>query len=140
MANVKIRIESQSEEQAQAEQAGGATTQTQKLAVASIFAQQAINFTKQVVNIGISNIANFSGNYVKQDQVQQAVSFLSEVAGVGTAFAVNPVAGFVALGGLALKYTSQAIKENREMTRAEYQTDYLRRISGNSTTNGSRTR
>lgn len=141
MPNVKIRVESVSNDELEAQKQGqevsGKQT-TEKLAVASIFAHQAINTTKQIVNYGISNIGNFTGDYIKQDRVQEVVNGIGDAVSVGIAFATSPIAGAIAVLGIATKKTFEVITENQNVKHAENQANYLRQRSGNSTQNGSR--
>lgn len=141
MADIKIRVSTaQAGEIAQAGQpAVTPSVPTEKLAVASIFAQQAVSLGKQVVSASINNIGNFTGDYVKQDQVQNIVDNVSTLASIGLSFAVSPVAGLVATAGFVTKSIINVVSENRQELKRERSVELLRERSGNSTTNGSRT-
>lgn len=141
MADVKIRVEAASRDELDGQRQGQEVKGgqgTEKIAVASIFAHQALNTAKQITNYAISNIGNFTGDYIKQDRVQTAVNAVSDMAAVGTAFAVNWVAGVVAIVGVGIKKTLDVVSENQNIRHAENNAEYLRIRSGNSTTNGSR--
>ena len=140
MANVNIRVQAVNEEeqtgipsQKKDEQKGAKPT------AKTLFIHYAINQAKQIVNYGISNIGNFTGDYTKQQQVQQSVDLLSDIAGIGVAFATNWVAGVIAIAGTTTKQVMGVISENQQMVHAERERQYLLERSGNSTKNGSRT-
>lgn len=142
MANVNIRVQSISSEE---QQTGIPTTQKESKsgganpAVASLFVHQAISTGKQILNYGISNIGNFTGDYVKQAQIQQGVDIATDIAGIGIAFATNWVAGLVAVVGVATKGILSSVSAMQEQKHLEHNTSYLIERSGNSTKNGSRT-
>lgn len=141
MADVKIRVEAVSRDELNAQKqgqevSGGATSQ--KLVVASIFAHQALNTAKQITNYAISNIGNFTGDYIKQDRIQETVGILTDMATIGTAFATNWIAGIVATIGVGTKRTLEYVSDFQKAKHVDRNVEYLRIRSGNSTTNGSR--
>lgn len=102
----------------------------------------------EIVNWSISNIGNFSGDYIKQANVQKAIGLTSKILGIGMAafhggMAGGPigalVAGTVALVGTGVSIaledranSFQVQKQNREIAQ-------LRELSGlNPLTNGGR--
>lgn len=140
MANVKIRVETISNEelatQKQGQEAKGQNSE--KLLTASLFVHQAMNVGKQIVNYAVSNIGNYTGDYVKQDRVQQAMDVVSTIGTIGVAFATNWVAGILTVGALAVKEGLNYRSEQQNIKHAENNAEYLRKRSGNSLTNGSR--
>lgn len=142
MPNVKVRVEAVSndelESQKQGEEVSKKDATGEKLVVASLFAHQALNTAKQITNYAISNIGNFTGDYAKQDRVQQIVNNVSDVGTIGVAFATNWVAGVVATIGVATKRVLEVVSDNQAIRHAEHNAEYLRKRSGDSTTNGSR--
>lgn len=144
MPSVKIRVESVSDDEINAQKQGqevtGKDVPTEKLAVASIFAHQAISTTKQIVNYGISNIGSFTGDYVKQDQVQHAVGIVSDISSIVVGAAAGGwVGAIVATLGVATKHVMSAVTEEKNAQHQERAVELLRARSGNYTTNGSRT-
>lgn len=143
MPSVKIRVQSVNEEELNAQAVGqevSAGAKVEKLAVASIFAHQAISLSKQIVSAGISNIGNFTGDYVKQDQIQNAISIGSDLATIGFGFAAGGwVAGLVALAGVTTKTIINVITQNQQEKHVERTTEFMRIRSGNSLENNSRT-
>lgn len=142
MPQVNIRVESVSE----AEQQTGVPTQKKeetkggaKTALTSVFVHQAMNTTKQIVNYGISNIGNFTGDYLKQDRIQNEISMATDLIAVGTAFSVNIFAGLFATVGFGLKSFFEISNQQQSIRHRENNANYLRMRSGASTTNGSRT-
>lgn len=144
MADVQIRISAVSRDelttQKPSEQAAGANVPSEKLAVASIFAHQALTLGKQIVSTSISNIGNFTGDYVKQDRIQNMVGIVSDLATIGTGFAAGgAIGGIVATIGVVTKEILTTVSANKQETHSERRNELLRIRSGNSTTNGSRT-
>lgn len=142
MADVRIRVEAVSRDELTTQQQGQEVKSgisAEKLAVASIFAHQALSVGKQIVSTAISNIGNFTGDYVKQDRVQHAAEVVGTIASVGAAFAVNPIAGAVATIGLVTKEVLNVVTTNQQELHRERATALLRQRSGNTLTNGSRT-
>lgn len=142
MANVNIRVESVSDEEQQTgvpsqkkEGAGGAKT-----TATSIFVHQALNTGKQILNYGISNIGNFTGDYARQERVQELVGAIGDVTTIGVGFASGGwIGGLVAVLGVATKEVFNQVSIQVENRHQEIATNYLRELSGNSTKNGSRT-
>lgn len=102
----------------------------------------------EAANWSISNIGNFTGDYVKQANVQKAVGLAGKVAGIGMSIAagaqVGGVWGALIAGTIAVASTAisigledkanafQVYKQNREIAQ-------LRELSGlNPLTNGGR--
>lgn len=141
MPQVNIRVESVSDE----EQQTGVPSQKKedkkgaKSTVGSIFVHQAMNTTKQIINTGVSNIGNFTGDYVKQDQVGAVVSAVTDITTVAIGFAVNPIAGAFALVGVGIKAGLNVATQLRNDEHARIQSEYLKERSGNTLNNGSRT-
>lgn len=120
--------------------------------VASFATHEFYHFMKstatEIVNWSISNIGNFTGDYVKQANVQKTINLASKVAGIGMAVASGAqvagpwgalIAGTIAVAGTAISIgledranAFQAYKTNREISQ-------LRELSGlNPLTNGGR--
>lgn len=142
MANVNIRVESVSDEEQQTgvpsqkkEGAGGAKT-----TATSIFVHQALNTGKQILNYGISNIGNFTGDYARQERVQELVGTIGDITTIGVGFASGGwIGGLVAVLGIATKEVFNQVSIQTENRHQEIASNYLRELSGNSTKNGSRT-
>lgn len=105
---------------------------------------------KQVVTSGIANIGNFTGDYVSQQQVQNAVSNTMKIASIF----MSAKAGFVASGGnpigalagAAVAIVGQGINAviqdaayGKQIQKQNYQIEILRNRSGlNSSIDGNR--
>lgn len=102
----------------------------------------------EIVNWSIGNIGNFTGDYVKQANIQKTISLASRVAGVGMSVVAGAqvagpwgalIAGTIAVAGTAISIgledkanAFQVYKQNREIAQ-------LRELSGlNQLTNGGR--
>lgn len=137
MANVRIRIERE-------ETDAGEARQTQKedeaknMATSSMFAHKMMGIGKQVFNYAASNVGNFTGDYIQQDQINKALDVVGDATTIGLGFAVNPIAGVVATIGVATKNILKVVTRNREEELRERDRQYMLDRSGNSTRNGSR--
>ena len=145
MPNVKIRVEAVSDDELQAQKQGEEVkgkkdTGTGKLAVASIFAHQMINFGKQTLNYAVSTIGMRTGDYIKQERIQDTLSVIGDISTVATATITGGWAGLaISIMGLTAKTVMEQVSIANEQKRAEIDASYLRERSGNSTKNGSRT-
>lgn len=103
---------------------------------------------KQMVNYSINNIGNFTGDYTKQEHVEEAVNILGYMSNIGmAAVAGAQYGGWVGAaigGGLAILGTEISINQQIyagriENTRINRNIAQLRTRAGlNSTNNGSR--
>lgn len=144
MPNVRVRVESVSNDELDSQKVGqevvGKDVTKERLAVASIFAHQALTMGKQIVSFAISNVGNFTGDSVKQDRIEQAVNILGDIGTIGMgAMAGGWVGAIIGTLGVATKYTLDAISTNQQEKHTERKTELIRERSGNSLTNGSRT-
>lgn len=145
MPSVNIRVEKVDDAELNAKKQGDETVakdkgESTKLAVASIFAHQALNVGKQIVNYQISHIGDMTGDYVKQEQAQEIVDAVGTLAGIGIALATgNYAMAAVATVGAIVKKGFEIKSENMQIRHAENNAEYLRKRSGNSLENNSRT-
>ena len=147
MPQVKIRIErgvqTAGDGQEQQEQKRVDNQGINKIAVTSAFAHTMINTTKQIVTYSLSNVGQFTGNNLKQDQINTALEILGDVgsivAGIATTVvSENPVPLFASIVSIGTKYGLRAYSEYQEFKHGEYQRNIMLERSGNSTINGSR--
>lgn len=144
MPNVKIRIESGSEvagdgRENQEDKKALEERNKEQAAMMSKMAQQMLGTTKQVISYRVSNVGLFSGNYIKQDQVNAAMELLTDATTIGMGFASGGWLGAsIAVVGLATKVIMEQISGARADLANQRATDYLLARSGNATKNGSR--
>lgn len=139
MPQVKIRISQESTEQAEAQGLQPSLVGGEKIATMSLFAHQAINTGKQIVNYSISNVGIKTGNYVTQEQINQTVDIVGDIATIGTGFAAGGwIGGVVAIAGVTTKQVFKELSRNEDIKHENIESEYLRRRSGNTTTSGSR--
>lgn len=147
MPDVKIRIErgveTAGDGQEQQEQKALDKQGLKKVAVATAFAHTMVNTGKQIINYSLSNVGQFTGNNLMQDQINTALEVIGDVAGIATGLVTsivteNPVPVIASILSVGTKYGTRAYSEYQEFKHAEYQHDFLLQRSGNSTTNGSR--
>ena len=140
MPAVKIRIEKGKE------QAGDGNSSVNKaedpsknVAVETLFAHQMLGLGKQIISYNASNIANFTGNYIEQDKINNTLEILGDVSTVGLGFVSKGwVGGTIAIAGVVTKKVFQMVSEYRQDILSERDREYMLARSGNSTTNGSR--
>lgn len=142
MPNVKIRIEKGKETAGDGRENQEAQSKDREQAVASptqmLFYHQMIATGKQALSFATSNIANFTGNQMEQEKVNDSMQLVGDLTTLGLG-ATRGWAGLIVAGiGLATKYTLQGISLHQENVHAKREYDYLAKRSGNTTTNGSR--
>ena len=147
MPQVKIRIEkgvqTAGDGQEQQEQKNRNTQGLNNVAVATAFAHTMINTGKQIITYSFSNVGQFTGNNLKQDQINTALEILGDVGSIAAGIATsviseNPVPLFASIMSIGTKYGLRSYSEYQEFKHGEYQRNLLLERSGNSTTNGSR--
>lgn len=139
MPQVKIRISQESQEQIDAEGLQPSTVSRERIATISLFAHQGINTAKQIVDYEISNVGVKTGNYVLQEQINEAISILSDIGTIGLGAASSGwIGGIVAVAGVTTKRVLQETSRNEAIKHENIESEYLRRRSGNTTTSGSR--
>lgn len=142
MPDVKIRVEATTRDELDSKtptESSGKGTTTERLAVASIFAQQAVATTKQIVSASISNIGNFTGDYIKQDNVQRQVETLLQIGAIAVEAYVNPVLALAHIAGNFVKDLTTSVSSVQAMNKQENTLRLLKERAGYPTTNGSRT-
>lgn len=111
----------------------------------SLITHQFYNFisnqAKQFVNYNIQNIGNFTGDYVAQRQVNEAMQAASILMNIGGAFVSgtmisggNPVVGAaaaaIATAGIAINAGYESYSQRIENAKINYNIDQLRMRSG----------
>jgi hypothetical protein len=81
--------------------------------------QVAKNVGGQALNAAVSNIGLATGNYYKQQEVQQGLQAVNTVAGLVMA-ASNPITFGVALAGLAISAGSEMYQQRKQMQNENY--------------------
>ncbi len=138
MPNVRIRIEKDQEAGIEAQQAQP-KSEAKNVAVTSLFAHQMLGTAKQIVNYQASNIANFTGDYIRQEQINQTLDIISDGSTIALgAMAGGWVGGVVAAIGVGTKHVLKLISQTREDELKERDRLLALERSGNSTRNGSR--
>lgn len=102
---------------------------------------------KQAVSYSISNIGNFTGDYVKQQHVQDAVNIISSLSDIGFAALAGAkfgpygalIAGGVAVISKGITFAEQLVAGYTQNVMENRQIEQLRTRAGlNSMNNGSR--
>ena len=142
MPNVRIRIEKGTETAGDGQEQQEKRQDEKKQPIASptqmLFYHQAIATGKQILSYATSNVANFTGNNLMQDQINNAMDVLGDFTTLGLG-ATRGWAGLaVAAIGLTTKKVLQVITMVQENVHLQNEQNYLLKRSGNSTTNGSR--
>lgn len=143
MPNVKVRITSETDEQerggAEAVQAAKATPDTAKLATTSLFVHAAVGNLRQAVNFGLSNVGNFTGNYIAQENINQALETLSGVSSIVMgAVSGGWVGAVIATASVAVRGITKEISRSINYQNQEINSSMMRQRSGNALYDGSR--
>lgn len=141
MPDITIRIEKnrESKENNNAPSSVSKKKEDNNVAVQTIFAQQMISTGKQIISFQANNIANFSGNYLLQDNVNHTLDIIGDISTVALGFVAKGwIGGAVAIAGIATKKIFEVISRNQQDKLLGMEQDYLVKRSGNSTLNGSR--
>lgn len=143
MPDVRIRVETgqaTAGDGREIQETAGKGKADAKTVALSLLGHQAINTTKQILNYSISNIGNFTGNTVMQENVQAITGIMGDIASIGMATASGGWVGFaIATVGIATKYTLEAVSTQIQQRKDNNQSRFILDRSGNSTMNGSRT-
>lgn len=142
MPNVKVRITTQTDE----EERGGAETSalnvapdTRKIATTSLFVHAAVGNVKQAVQFGLSNVGNFTGNYIAQQNINQALEAVNSVATIVMGAVSGGWAGaIIATASVAFRGVTQGISRYIGYQNEEINTSMARQRSGNTLTDNSR--
>lgn len=146
MPQVKIRIEKgvQTAGDGQEQQESFSKTyQKIKGAAPTAFALTMVNTGKQIITYSLSNVGQFTGNYLQQDEINRELEIIGDVVSIAgslvySAVTQNPIPLIASVVSVGVKYGTKAYSEYQEMKHAQYATNLLVQRSGNSTTNGSR--
>ena len=102
----------------------------------------------QAVNWSISNIGNFTGDYLKQTNVQQVVSLGSKLVGIGMSVVAGAqaggligalVTGTIAVAGTVINTALENKSNAFQVQKQNYEIEKLKELSGlNTLTNGGR--
>lgn len=144
MPQIKVRIEKGVETAGDGQEKQEAKVEEEKKQpvaspTAMLFYHQAIATGKQIISYAASNVANFTGNNLLQDQVNQQTEILGDITMLATGTLTKGWAGLaVASVGIVTKKVFEQISIYNEERREQYAFDYLNKRAGNSTTNGSR--
>ena len=140
MPDIRIRIEKPKERKAEQQQQETSQKQEQEnVAVTTVVAQQMISTGQQIISFQASNIGNFTGNYLLQDNVNEMLDVVGDVTTVALGFvSKGPVGGLVAITGIATKKVFEYISREQQNSFLKMEQDYMIKRSGNQTKNGSR--
>ena len=146
MPQVKIRIEKGVEtagDGREIQETKLSSMEFKKMAVVTAFGRQVANTGRQIINYSLSNVGQFTGNNLKQDEINWQLDMLGDVANVTSGIVTsimteNPLPAIASITSIGIKYGTRAYSEYQEFRHAEYQSNLLRERSGNSTKNGSR--
>lgn len=72
-------------------------------------------FSTQVVSKAVKSIGSRTGNYVLQERMQSSVNAVTKIAGIGFAFAANPIVGAFTLVSEGIGFALDVAERNREI-------------------------
>lgn len=143
MPDIVVRIEKGTETAGDGrEQQEAKREESKKQPVASpttmLFYHQTIATGKQIVGYASSNIGNFTGNFLLQEQLTNTLDIISDLTTLSLG-ATKGWAGLAVAGiGVTTKRVLQLVSQRQEDKHIQNEQNYLLKRSGNSTTNGSR--
>lgn len=138
MPNVRIRIERGQEAGVEAQQ-GEQKTEAKNVATQTFFAHQMIGNVKQIISYQASNVANFTGDYIEQSNINKALDVVGDASTVALGLmAKGPIGAIVAAVGVTTKNILKIISDRREDELRERDRLLALERSGNSTRNSSR--
>ena len=140
MPNVKIRIERGEEGGKDLSAAKGAGVASKKeISVQTLFATKMMGTAKQIVTNAASNVGNFTGDYIKQDQINVALEVVSGVVTIAMGAMAGCVPGAaIAAAGLLVNKAIQQFNTTMTENLAEKDRNIILARSGNAAINGSR--
>ena len=145
MPNIKIRIERgvQTAGDGQEIQENANKTSPKKIALVSAFAHQTLNTGKQIISYSSSNVGNFTGNNVLQDQINNNLEILGYVTNIATGVATsvstwNPIPAIASIASVGFSIGTKVYSRVQEERHGDVKVNFLINRSGNLTKNGSR--
>lgn len=143
MPNVKVRITSENSEQerggAEIAQAAQSTVDTAKLATTSLFVHAAVGNIKQAISYGVSNVGNFTGDYIKQNQINNQLEMFSNVSTIAMgAISGGWIGAVIATASVALKLGLGEVSRQNQMKVNELNYRFSAQRAGNQLFDGSR--
>ena len=135
MANVKVRITTETPEQMQ----GGADAistskdiDKSKMATTSLFVNAVTGNIKQAVRYGLSNVGNFTGDYIKQNEINQALEFFDNASTIAMgALSAGWAGAVVATASVAIKVGLGAYSRYKQYEAESLSSSLMRERSGN---------
>ena len=139
MPNVKIRIERGEEGGKDLSAAKGGVASKKEISVQTLFATKMMGMAKQIVTNAASNVGNFTGDYIKQDQINVALETVSGITTIAMGAMAGGFAGAaIAAAGLLVNKAIQQFNTSMTENYAEKDRNIILARSGNAAINGSR--
>ena len=143
MPNVKVRITSESEEQQRgaAEQlvSSSGNFDRTKMATTSLFVSAAARNIKTAVAYGLQNYGNFTGDYIGQESINQALEVVGNVSSIALgAVSGGWVGAVIATASVAVSAATKEFSKQMQYKADEINAEYARQRSGNALYDGSR--
>jgi len=141
MASTRVRIEAGSELAGDGKeiQEKSNAVSSEKAAMIGVFSHVAIAQAKKMVQFSVSNIGNFSGDYVMQRNVQQAMSIVGDIVSIGVGAAAGGVVGAVgAMTGVLINNMLESIGIAQNIKKENYQSNFIKERGGDVYNDGSR--
>lgn len=135
MPNVKVRITSESDEQME----GGAETLASskdldktRMASTSLFVNAVSGNVKQAIRYGLSNVGNFTGDYIRQNEINQALEIFDSASTIAMgALSAGWAGAVVATASIAVKAGFGAYSRYKQYEAESLSSSLMRERSGN---------
>lgn len=142
MSNVKVRLEAGTElagDGKELQEQANKGVNVQKMASVGVFANLAISQAKKVGQFAVSNVGNFTGDYVLQRNIQQAMSIVGDLSSIAVgALAGGWVGAIVATAGIVVGNTLEMVGIAQNIKKENYQSNYIKERGGDVYNDGSR--
>lgn len=142
MPNIKVRLEAGTElagDGKELQEQPNKGVSVQKVASVGVFANLAISQAKKVGQFAVSNVGNFTGDYVLQRNIQQGMAIVGDLSSIAVgALAGGWVGAIVATAGIVVGNTLEAVGIAQNIKKENYQSNFIKERGGDVYNDGSR--
>lgn len=96
--------------------------------IAGFYASTAL--VRNAVKTGVGLMDVYTGNSYQQSVIEGGIGIAEKVIGTGLAFAINPIAGAMAVASEAISVSAGAIRQQADLTKQQIGADLVRDRAG----------
>lgn len=141
MATTRVRIEAGAELTGDGKEIQEKTNAVskEKAAMIGVFSHVAIAQAKKITQFAVSNVGNFTGDYVLQYNTQQLMSIIGDITSIGIGALAGGIPGALAVfTGIAINNTLETIGIAQNIKKENYQANFIKERGGDVYNDGSR--